>query len=142
MCVSNEIHFLYSRDVTMLYVQLRSCRGTDHQLLFPNKSNFIADGPKNIAVTPEHKAYKPGTTIQVTADSVPPLGSYKWVDTTKNTSVGTGNSFIITSNMVGRASLKVVLCNTMPIPPVYDVCCEVTLSFEVGCTCTVIVLMF
>ncbi|KAI0237118.1 hypothetical protein LSAT2_012408 [Lamellibrachia satsuma] len=34
--------------------------------------------------------------------------------------------------MVGRASLKVVLCNTMPIPPVYDVCCELTLSFEVG----------
>ena len=102
--------------------------------MFPNKSNFIADGPKNIVVTPEHKAYKPGTTTQVTADSFPPLVSYKWVDSTKNTSVGTENSITITSSMVGRASLKVVLCNTMPIPPVYDVCCELTLSFEVGCT--------
>ena len=104
-------------------------------MLFPNRSSLIADGPKNVAVTPEKKAYKPGTTIQVTADSVPTLSSYKWVDTTTNTPMGTENSITITANMVGRASLKVVLCNTMPIPPVYDVCCEVTLSFEVRCTC-------
>ncbi|KAI0240636.1 hypothetical protein LSAT2_008617 [Lamellibrachia satsuma] len=34
--------------------------------------------------------------------------------------------------MVGRASLKVVLCNTMPIPQMNDICCELTLRFEVG----------
>ena len=102
-------------------------------LVFTNWLSVIADGPRNITLSPEQEAYKPGTTLQVTADCFPPLGSYKWVDTKPNTTLSTGDSVTLTAGMAGVVFLNVTLCNTMPIPPVYDICCELSLTFRVRC---------
>ena len=102
-------------------------------LLFTNWLRFMADGPRNVRLSPEQKVYKPETSLQVTVDCYPPLWRYKWVDTKTNTTLSTGASVTLTAGMAGVVFLNVTLCNTMPIPPVYDICCELALTFRVRC---------
>ena len=76
-----------------------------------------------------------GETMTITAASNPAVVNYTWTDTTSNeTSIGRWQSFNVTEAMVGHRSFKVEVCNVIPIPSPYTVCCNIILNITVNST--------
>ncbi|KAI0238110.1 hypothetical protein LSAT2_011258 [Lamellibrachia satsuma] len=77
-----------------------------------------------LALEPEKDSYNPGDKVKVTADSNPSTITYKWVTTATNDTLGTEDTIDINDEMVGSQPLKVIVCNTMPIPKATSNCEE------------------
>ena len=80
---------------------------------------------------PVQDSYYPGDTVTVTADSNPLDRSYEWVNTTTHGTLDTKDTLTITEEMLGSQSLKVIVCNTIPIPTANTICKERQLNFTV-----------
>ena len=88
-----------------------------------------------LALEPEKDSYNPGDKVKVTADSNPSTITYKWVTTATNDTLGTEDTIDITDEMVGSQSLKVIVCNTIPIPKATSNCEERQLEVTVMSKC-------
>ncbi|KAK2182439.1 hypothetical protein NP493_353g01006 [Ridgeia piscesae] len=80
-----------------------------------------------------------GERMTVTADSNPGKRNYTWKNTTSNEIIATGDSIAITEQMVGKQSLKAVVCNTIPTPSPHTVCSDFTVNVVVISKCVSII---
>ena len=105
----------------------------------------VSDGPRLLAVKCNGRANTSGENIvvgevmTVTADSNPATRNYTWKNTTSNEIIETGESITVTVEMFGRQSLKVVVCNTIPIPSPHTVCSDLPVNVVVISKCVSIV---
>ena len=76
-----------------------------------------------------------GERMTVTAESNPGKRNYTWENTNSNEIIATGDSIAVTENMLGKQSLKAVVCNTIPIPSPYTVCSNYPLNVVVISNC-------
>ena len=82
-------------------------------------------------VDPAEESYDPGVEIKVSAESNPSSRTYKWENTTTDTTLETSDTFTITESMHGQQSIKVIACNTVPVTPAKTLCTELHLNFTV-----------
>jgi len=85
----------------------------------------------SLALSPRQKTYSVGTEIVASADSNPSVDSYKWVDTKANTTIATTSHLALTSSMLGKQTMRVEACNTLPGPPPVDRCNQADFTFTV-----------
>jgi len=83
-------------------------------------------------VDPAQESYDPGVEIKVSAESNPSSRTYKWVDTTTDNTLETSDTITITESMSGNQSIKVIVCNTVPVKPAKTLCKELNLNFTVA----------
>ena len=91
---------------------------------------WFADGPRLVFVEPV-ESYYPYDTIKIWADSNPHIYIWKWFNTATNEILGTSDTITITPSMLGHNSIKVTLCNTLPLSPIKSVCKEHHLNITV-----------
>ena len=100
----------------------------------------FSDGPRSLAVNfTSGENIVVGEVITVTADSNPPITNYTWKNTTSNEIIATGKSITVTVEMLGSQSLKVVVCNTIPIPSPHTVCSDFPVNVVVISKCVSII---
>ena len=77
--------------------------------------------------------------MTVTAESNPGKRNYTWENTASNETIATGDSIAVTENMLGKQSLKAVVCNTIPIPSPHTVCSNFPVNVIVISKCVSII---
>ena len=77
--------------------------------------------------------------MTVTAESNPGKRNYTWENTASNETIATGDSIAVTEHMLGKQSLKAVVCNTIPIPSPYTVCSNYPLNVVVKSKCVSVI---
>ena len=80
-----------------------------------------------------------GEVMTVTADSNPATRNYTWKNTTSNEIIETGESITVTVEMLGKQSLKAVVCNTIPIPSPHTVCSDLPVNVVIISKCVSII---
>ena len=80
-----------------------------------------------------------GERMTVTAESNPGKRNYTWENTASNETIATGDSIAVTENMLGKQSLKAVVCNTIPIPSPHTVCSNFPVNVIVISKCVSII---
>ena len=91
----------------------------------------FADGPQMLMVERERDTYYPGDTIKVTTESNPSDRTYEWVNASTDAILGREDTFLITEEMLGSQSLKVIVYNIIPIPHANAIYKECQLHFTV-----------
>ena len=101
--------------------------------------NVASDGPEKLEVTINGRACTFGETVDVgeimtvTTACNPAEIKYTWTDTTStNTIIGSWQSLKVTEGMVGNRLFEVEVCNVIPIPSLYMVCCNTTVNIAVS----------
>ena len=72
------------------------------------------DGPVSLAIEPKKDSYSVGESIKITFDCKPYPDQFKWTDNTTGSELGSGRSLMLTEAMIGKQSLRISVCNTMP----------------------------
>ena len=72
-----------------------------------------------------------GEIMTVTSACNPAEIKFTWTDTSNNTIIGSWHSLIVTEGMLGNRSFEVEVCNVIPIPSPYMVCCNTIVNITV-----------
>lgn len=91
---------------------------------------WFVDFPRSLKAKVDSRSYSPGEEIKITAgyklmitaDSNPAPKTYKWMSAKSNDVIETRDSITVTADILRNQSLKVVVCNNIPIPTPHSAC--------------------
>ena len=121
-----------------MFLYLHKYSNPIYYCLFSDKPHALAVKLNGRVVTNGGNIFV-GERMTVTAQSNPGKRNYTWENTNSNEIIATGDSIAVTENMLGKQSLKAVVCNTIPIPSPYTVCSNYPLNVVVISKCVSII---
>ena len=109
---------------------------------------MFSDGPHSLAVKLYDHVVTNGDSVlvgermTVTSESNPGKKIIRWKKTTTNEFIGAGDSIPVSEKLVGELSLKVVVCNIIPITTMqraHTLCSSITVNITIISKCVSVI---